>query len=49
MDPSVCLSRDPKAWHAQVGSWLLKKEVVVDLVMNPELLWWAVVSGAVYS
>ena len=49
VDLSVCLSRNPKAWRARVGAWLLKKELAISLVITPELLHWPAISGAAYD
>ena len=37
VNPSICFSRDTKAWHALLSVQLLKKELAVGLVMIPEL------------
>ena len=49
VDPSVFFSRDPKARRAQVGAWLLKKELAVNLVVSLELLQQPTISGAAYG
>ena len=46
-DPSIFFSRDPKARRAWVGASFFKEELVVGLVVTPEL--WPIVSRVAYD